>query len=495
MIYMDLMVVQWDDERSVAASVDNNARLVATETTMRTHTPRKTWVTVEGTSIDLKSYYDDHAVVAAVSYRTFWQRVRGLRRRFLLDSASLDYACILQPNEWITFYGGGRRRGFTYQGEQYPEHAGRSFSSIAALLRTIGRYGDRGLIWARLKAGWDLELALTIPSEVSTQRPGLIYKVVRLSTGQVYVGLTLGGLAQRWTFHLRAARRGSASKLATAIRQDGEAGFAISVLEQGIRDLQELQDRERHWVKVLDALGNHGLNVAAPGGLGAPRGKRTLAEGRVFRSLKEAAQVLAEEHGVPEYVAMTRIKKGQDVPDTARTHSQHPEAGSNLFRRWLALMRRHPNNVHSAWRESYDAFKADVGGGDPALSLVRLDDSRPWGPANIQWLSDQEKVERIHGTAVEVHGLTFPSMAAVARHFGIGGSTLKDRMYRQGLTLEQAVAAPAGATSYRLQSGHAVVDGKAFRSRRQAQLYLVREKGMTEHQARKYFQQPADDRS
>lgn len=449
---------------------------------------RKTWVVVDGARIDLQVYYEGVSGSVAVSYRTFWQRVRSLRLRERLDVLTLVDAYKLEPSEWISFYGGGRRKGFTYTGDELPDQVGAHFSSVAALLRTIGRYDERALIWSRMKSGWSIDHALSIPKDVSIWRPGLIYKVVRKSTGQIYVGLTVCGVDQRWAFHLSAARRGSNSKLARAIREDGEGGFVPTAIEGGLADAETLRQREIYWVAELGALGENGLNVAQPGGLGCSRGKATKVDGRDCRSLREAASVAAEIRGIAHHVALSRLSNGLPIPDRARVRSFHPDAGSNLYRRWLALKRRHPGAVEFAWLEDYDTFKADVGFDDPTLSLARADDSKPWGPKNFQWLTDQQLVEKTHGKAFIVNGNSFPSLIAIAKHFHIGCSTLKDRLYRQGMSLEEAVSKPAGLTSYKPQSEMAEVDGKRFRSKRQAQLYLVNERGLTEHAARMYFQ-------
>jgi len=449
---------------------------------------RKTWVMVENTRIDLQGYYDDVAAVAAVSYRTYWQRVRGLRLRGGLDSVSLDNACVLNAGEWITFYGGGRRKGFTYLGEELPDQAGMHFSSVTALLRTIGRYDERALIWSRLKSGWGIDHALSIPKDISIWRPGLIYKVIRKSTGQVYVGLTVCGVDQRWSFHLSAARRGSKAKLARAIREDGDVGFLAVAVEEGITDAEALRQREIYWVAELGALGENGLNVAQPGGLGGSRGKPTTVDGRRCRSLQEAAHVGASNRGIAHHVALNKLRKGLPIPDRARVHSRHPDVGTNLFRRWLALNKRHPGAVEPVWRENYDAFKADVGFNDPTLSLARADDAKPWGPSNFLWLTNQELVEKTHGKGFTVLGVWYPSLKAIARAFSIGCSTLKNRIYAQGMSIEEAVTRPVGVTSYKRSSGDVELDGQKFRSERQAQLCLIREKGLTEYAARLYFQ-------
>lgn len=447
---------------------------------------RKTWLYISGRRVDLESFYRSGESRAAVSYRTLWQRVRNRKKG--LDWETLDLALTLTEADWISFYGGGRHRSFVYEGELYPEHFGRSFHGVSAFLKSVGRYLEKSTIWSRLKAGWDLDAALSIPVEIETARRGLTYKLTRVKTGQVYIGLTLGSLDQRWAFHVMNARSGAKTRLAKAILEDGLESFAREILEEGIESPQILKEREAFWVAQFDALGPRGLNTAKAGGLGAPRGKKIEVSGESFRSIQEATQVLAQRTGLAPHVVGRRLRRGEALPVKARRRSKHPDAGSNLFRRWLALLKRHSGRVDPVWGESYDIFKSDV---EPSsgegLELVRKDDSRPWGPTNFEWVTPQRKMEISRGKPLRVHGVNYPSVKAVAEAYGIGLSTLKHRLEKQGLSPEQAAEAPLSATSYRNSRDRIVIDGQVFRSKRQAILYIAKTRGLTENQAKYRF--------
>lgn len=450
---------------------------------------RYTLVSIDGLSIDLARYYEASRSKAAVSYRTFWQRIRALRQAARLDPDALDDALTMAQPIWISFHGGGRKRPFVYSGEEFPEQAGKRFHSVAAFLRSVDRYSDRALIWSRLKAGWNLDDALTIPTTLGGHRLGSIYKAVRLKTGEIYVGLTVTTVPQRWKFHVRRALSASATRLHMAIREDAPEGFLVEVLETDIRDPEQLREREGFWVRQLGALGPDGLNTAKPGGLGGPRGRRVEYDGEVFRSMNEAADVLSERLGIERHVILSRLQSGSPIPssDRVRKHSKHPDAGSNLFRRWLGLLKRHGDAVDPAWANDYEQFKRDVSPVPADKHLVRTDARTPWGPGNFKWVSTQEKVERTHGKSIMVHGKSYPSLKAVADAHHIGVSTLQDRIRRQGMPWEQAVAAPLGETSYRSATRPITVDGRTFRSQRQAILYIARTRGLSEDQAKYRF--------
>lgn len=445
---------------------------------------RKTWIDLPGQRASLEDIYAAARDRVSVSYRTFWQRVRRLRRANEFDKASLEDALTLSNEDWRSFYGGGRYRSFEYRGDLFPEHFGQSFHSQAAFLKTIGRYDDRGTVWSRLKAGWDLDAALVEPVVQEVNRTGLIYRATRRRTGQVYVGLTILTLEGRWAHHVAMARKGASGRLPRAIAEDGAAGFDLEVLESGIVGSENLRKREKYWVRKLGALGPNGLNTAQPGGLGLRRGKTTEFEGEKFGSMVEAAVTIGKRRGLAPHVVARRLSTGKALPATARVHSRHPDAGSNLFRVWLALKGRHPGGVDQRWSDDFDAFKEDVSSTRvDGHELVRKDKSQPWGRGNFEWVSTQEKVSRTHGRGVTAFGRTYRTLKAAADAYGLGASTLKYRL-DEGMAPEQALGTPLGVTSYRKSQRKVVLDGVTFRSKRQAILHIARKEGVSEGQAK-----------
>lgn len=409
---------------------------------------RKTLVGIDGLQVDLLALYREHVDEARVQYSCARQRIKSLQRMGPVSMTAVLDAFRMKGATWKTAYGGGRHQPFIYDGKEFPELIGRRFHGTADFLRVVGRYGDRGLVWSRLKAGWSLDSALVVPKVLKSARTGTVYRISRVRTGQFYIGLTLSSVEARWCFHLRAARAGATTKVAAAIREDGPGGFEVDVLESGIDGADLLAERERHWAEELGAFGPLGLNTAPAGGLGSQRGIQTELGGEFFRSRNEAAQVFGEKHGIAVHVVRARLLQGLPVPDSVavRRHSKHPEAGSNLFRRWLALLRRHPSAVASRWLGSYDAFKQDVSPMPAGLSLARRDNSLPWGPLNFEWVTDQTSVERVHGRAVMIGGVAYPSIRAAALHWGLCESTLKHRVFRQGMRIEDAVRKPLGVS-------------------------------------------------
>jgi len=400
------------------------------------HGTRKTNLIIENSNLCLNDYY--HSGNFTTPYQVLRTRAISLQKRGLLSSESIFHAATLDNNQWTSLYGGGRRRKFTYTGTAYPELAGASFTSISQFLYKIGRLSDRSIIWSRLKQSWKLDDALTIPYSKDRSCCGAIYAAIRLKTCEIYVGLTTTSVRQRWSFHINNAKNGI-GKLAKAIQEDGSEGFKVITLESGIKDTESLSSREIYWANKLRAHGPLGLNSAKAGGLGTPRGIPKSYNGRDFSSQSEAERILSKETSLPTYVIRNRIKENKPIPLHVRKHSKHRLAGSNIFRRWLALIKRHPDMIFLQWECSFDSFLHDVSPVPPKKQLTRIDPTQPWGPNNFSWLTKKEAIELTHGKSIIVFGKLYRSHTALANAFKISVSTLKNRVFKQRMSYEEAV--------------------------------------------------------
>ncbi|HCH1011444.1 TPA: GIY-YIG nuclease family protein [Vibrio parahaemolyticus] len=402
---------------------------------------RETKVTASGKEISLNHTYSTLLTTApaAVTFSTF--RTRLVNRENVDDAVIFD-AYSMNQEDWVSFYGGGRHRSFTYDGELYPEFDQQNFHSVTAFLKVIGRYEDKSLIWDRLKNNWPLDDALSIPRQtLNSEHLGRIYRITLKPTRQIYVGLTVLSPEDRWLQHLKSAANGAHNKLARAIQTNDADLFEIDVLEDCIPSGQQLAERECYWVRKLDALGPNGLNSAKPGGLGSGKGKPVTIGERSFPSTKSAGLILGKEMGVEPYVVESRIREGKEIPKTQRRHSKHPDAGTNLFRRHLALLARHKENIETPWL-NYDSFKSDVGVVPADMKLVRKDDSKPWGPNNFEWMSSANAVKKVHGKPITIFDITYPCIEDAAAKNGIATSTLKYRIYKLKMSPEEAVSTP-----------------------------------------------------
>jgi group I intron endonuclease len=452
------------------------------------YSPRRTYVEIHESRIDLAEFFA--AVLSpSVSYSTFRQRVKRLQNDELLDRVTIKQATQLSTAEWISFYGGGRRRVFRYEGVEFPDLHRQKFRSIASFLRSIGRYDDKGIIWSRMKRGWEIDEALTEPVMALDDRPGTVYLITNDQCTKQYVGLTRTRIEQRWRSHLRAALVVKIdTPLARAIRQIGPDHFTVKTLEVDIEQSQ-LAERERYWIAHLDTQEPNGFNVKPGGEMGAGRGKEIEYEGEKFPSIEVASEVLSERTGIAKHVVYRRLSQGKPIPDKARQMSEHPEAGTNLWRRWKSLINgakagRRNGTICASWK-SYDNFAADVRDAyEPDLLLVRIDNSEPWCGGNVKWVTKQKAIEENHGTQLIAEGKVYPSLNAVAREYGIGRTTLKNRIEVQGLTIDEAVRKSLAPTSKSFRKEPIVIDGNEFPSINQAAKFAAKRYRLSFDQAR-----------
>ena len=106
--------------------------------------PRETKVEIGASCFVLLEHYNKKRNEHTVSYRVFYSRYQSLKKRNILSFKSLDDALKMKNADWITSYGGGKRKGFTYQGDSFAEHKGQYFSSLSLFLKTIGKYAIKG---------------------------------------------------------------------------------------------------------------------------------------------------------------------------------------------------------------------------------------------------------------------------------------------------------------------------------------------------------------
>lgn len=96
----------------------------------------------------------------------------------------------------------------------------------------------------------------------------IIYKVTNKKTGMSYIGQTVRTLKTRRAEHLQASANIARSKypapLHKALSEFGSAEFEWTVLEE---DVTELNDRERHYIRVWNTLHPNGYNQTVGGAM------------------------------------------------------------------------------------------------------------------------------------------------------------------------------------------------------------------------------------
>jgi group I intron endonuclease len=86
-----------------------------------------------------------------------------------------------------------------------------------------------------------------------------IYKITRLSTGEIYIGKSTN-IVNRWRQHTKSCYHCgtiSHSMLHTTMEKDGIENFTWEILEEVPK--AQLSEREAYWIKFYDSK-NYGLN-------------------------------------------------------------------------------------------------------------------------------------------------------------------------------------------------------------------------------------------
>ena len=97
-----------------------------------------------------------------------------------------------------------------------------------------------------------------------------IYTITHRDSGRVYVGQTRLRAGARWSMHVSVANRNRAeskSFLHAAIRKHGRDAFDFAVIDLA-ENLDQLQSKERFWIKTLKSLAPFGFNLESGGGAG-----------------------------------------------------------------------------------------------------------------------------------------------------------------------------------------------------------------------------------
>lgn len=146
---------------------------------------------------------------------------------------------------------------------------------------------------------------------------------------------------------------------------------------------------------------------------------------------------------------------------SARAHvmhaanTKHGACRSSMYNRWHAIRRR--CTVESApayqnygargiyvcerWRQSFEAFRDDMGEPPPGATLERVDNDGPYSPENCRWATRAEQASnRRVNKVVTWQGKTL-NLSQWSRETGIHRNTL-DKRYDKGFRGAELFAAP-----------------------------------------------------
>lgn len=139
------------------------------------------------------------------------------------------------------------------------------------------------------------------------------------------------------------------------------------------------------------------------------------------------------------------------------TRLRHGMSNTPEYRAWAKMLARCNNPNDGSWRNygargiavapewgTFDRFFADMGSRPSANhSLDRVDNEAPYSAANCRWATREQQVRnRRVSLTFDADGCP-ASLTEIAAAHGLKYHTLYNRIRREGLTLEQALAKPS----------------------------------------------------
>jgi len=140
------------------------------------------------------------------------------------------------------------------------------------------------------------------------------------------------------------------------------------------------------------------------------------------------------------------------VSEATRSHGMH---GTPAYRVWLGMRQRcrdpkRPNwqwyggrgiQVCERWRDSFEAFFADMGEPGPGQTIERLDPEGPYSPENCVWADDRTQSRNRRDTIyVDFQGER-RKLIDLVEEYGVGRHLVYNRLLL-GWTPEEAILTP-----------------------------------------------------
>lgn len=230
---------------------------------------------------------------------------------------------------------------------------------------------------------------------------GIIYLITHKESGKQYVGLTTQSLERRWKYHTEQAFAGCIKgneSLHHAIREYSSDAFEICQIDQGISK-QDLEKKEKEWIKKLRTLAPHGYNISTGGVSGGSNKKSTYIDSIRFESVEKAAIYLSQTRNISLSAAKKRISQNRI---NVKTPAKPGESliKTKAYKAWSRIIHGALNSkskeyisgldIHPTWRD-FKQFLKDVGNPpEDGMAFSRLDKDKGFCPENCAWLTKSE---------------------------------------------------------------------------------------------------------
>jgi hypothetical protein len=315
--------------------------------------------------------------------------------------------------------------------------AGRDYRTMTKAARAHGI--KPALFIERINHGWTPDQAAEVEDRPRVPNPWLfanvegeihkpgalagdykLYQIRNLTNGKLYVGMTVSSLAERFTAHLKDAKRKRkqpSNGLSRALREEGAGNFEISLLRNDARSYTMLQEQEVETIRAWNTTDpNVGYNIAAGGSSGCGNQRRVTVAGITYASLGAVADHFA---GDPNTIR-SRLNKGW-TPEQA-VGLDHPP--------------RMPTRPVTIGEITYPSIRAAAAafGEDQRNVAARL--QRGATPEQAVGL-DPLAIRTRH--SVDAFGQRWNSLGECATAHGVNRKSVKLRMEQYGEDIETAL--------------------------------------------------------
>lgn len=164
---------------------------------------------------------------------------------------------------------------------------------------------------------------------------------------------------------------------------------------------------------------------------------------------------------------MREIARAKELRHGAWANGQR---GTREWNSWAAAKGRccNPNNAAFSdyggrgitmcdrWRDSFEAFLADMGKCPPGLTLDRRDNDGPYSPENCRWATRREQATNYRRNVRYVVDGESLTLVEISERFGVNEATLRNRLYNMNWPIERAID-PTDHRAAHLSRRHATV--------------------------------------
>lgn len=135
------------------------------------------------------------------------------------------------------------------------------------------------------------------------------------------------------------------------------------------------------------------------------------------------------------------------------TREYHGYAGTPTYISWAEMRKRcySPSVIRYAeyggrgisvcpeWKESFEAFLADMGDRPEGMTLDRIDLNGNYTPDNCRWADKTEQANNKRNSFLITHDGKTQTAAQWSREIGVSGNVIRQRLTRDKMTPEQAL--------------------------------------------------------